>query len=67
MLIIAGARFALLEIKSVLAVLVAAFEFAERDIGGTPIATVGGATIRPIVASEPERGAQLPLRVSVAV
>ena len=61
-----GARFAMVEIKAVLAVLVDALTFAERDEAGTPVLPLGGATVRPSIASEPERGTQLPLRVALA-
>ena len=62
----AGYRFAILELKALLATLIDAFAFAERDEGGTPIKAVPGITTRPVVAAEPERGPQLPLRISIA-
>ncbi|CAD6586001.1 MAG: hypothetical protein CYPHOPRED_003360 [Cyphobasidiales sp. Tagirdzhanova-0007] len=58
-----GYRFALLEVKTILATLIAAFEFLERDEGGTPLTMRSTIVTRPVVIGEENLGPRLPLRV----
>jgi len=62
-----GYRFSLLELKAILATLIDTFEFAERDVGGTPIEGHSQLVTRPYVTGELEKGSQMPLRIRLAV
>jgi len=58
-----GYRFALLEIKTILVMLMSEFEFLERDVEGTPLTARSNIVTRPLVAGEEDQGSRLPLRV----
>lgn len=62
-----GYRFALLEYKTILATLINAYEFEERDIGGTEFTKRSNIVTRMCLAGKEDEGSQLPLRVKKAV
>lgn len=54
-------------LQTILATLIDAFEVAERDEEGTPLAKHYAIVARPLVKGEPrENGCQLPLRIRAA-
>lgn len=55
-----GFRFALAEMKALLFVLVRAFEF-EIDVPEGGVGNTNAPVQRPVVLTEPEKGAQMPL------
>lgn len=60
-----GYRFATLEVKAILSVLIESFSFQERDIGGTPVEHGWALIMRPLVTGEESLGNRLPLRVTL--
>ncbi|GAA5896422.1 hypothetical protein JCM6882_001009 [Rhodosporidiobolus microsporus] len=60
-----GYRFALLELKAILSVLIDAFDFSLRD-GGFKIERRSQIVTRPLIIGEEESGPRMPLRVKLA-
>ncbi|MBW0511379.1 hypothetical protein O181_051094 [Austropuccinia psidii MF-1] len=60
-----GYRFALVELKILLIILIAKFKFEERDVGGGPdFEKKNAIVVRPKIKGEPG-GSSMPLRISI--